>query len=78
MEPLGKYLKGERESRNLPLKEVSESTKIKERLLKAIEEDQYKLLYFPVYPKGFLDAYSRYLGLNPNDIVLWHKKYQWK
>jgi len=49
MEPLGKYLKGVRESRNLSLKEVSESTEMKERLLKAIEEDQYELLYSPVY-----------------------------
>lgn len=75
MEPLGKYLKGVRESRNLSLKEVSESTKTKERLPKAIEEDQYELLCSPVYVKGFLDAYARYLGLDPNDIILWYQKY---
>ena len=75
MESLGKYLKVERESRNLSLKEVSESTRIKERLLKAIEEDQYELLSSPVYVKGFLDAYARYLELDPNDIVLRYQKY---
>ena len=75
MESLGKYLKVERESRNLSLKEVSESTRIKERLLKAIEEDRYELLSSPVYVKGFLDAYARYLELDPNDIVLRYQKY---
>ena len=75
MESLGKHLKVERESRNLSLKEVSESTRIKERLLKAIEEDQYELLSSHVYVKGFLDAYARYLELNPNDIVLRYQEY---
>ncbi len=74
MESPGKYLKAERESRNRSLREISESTKIKERLLKAIEEDQYELISSPVYVKGFLEAYARYLGLDPNDIVLRYQK----
>ncbi len=76
MESLGKYLKAERESRNLSLKEVFESTRIKERLLQAIEEDRYDLLSSPIYAKGFLDAYARYLGLDPNEILLWYQKNQ--
>jgi cytoskeletal protein RodZ len=35
MESPGKYLKAERECRNLSVKEVSESTKIREHLLEA-------------------------------------------
>jgi len=73
MESVGKYLKAERESRNLSLREVSESTKIKELLLRSLEEDRYDLISSPVYVKGFLDAYARYLGLDPNEIIL---KYQ--
>jgi cytoskeletal protein RodZ len=75
MESPGKRLRAERESRNLSLKQVFESTKIREHLLKAIEEDQYELISSPVYVKGFLDAYSRYLGLDPNEIVLQYQKY---
>jgi cytoskeletal protein RodZ len=75
MDSLGKYLKAERESQNLSLKQVSQSTRIKERLLKAIEEDQYELLSSPVYVKGFLGAYARYLGLDPNDITLRYQKH---
>jgi cytoskeletal protein RodZ len=70
MESPGKYLKAERESRNLSLQEVSESTKIREPLLKALEEDQYELVFSPVYVKGFLDAYAKYLGLDSNSIIL--------
>ena len=70
MESPGKYLKAERESRNLSLQEVSESTKIKELLLRALEEDRYDLISSPVYVKGFLDAYARYLGLDTNNIIL--------
>jgi len=75
MESLGKYLKAERESQHRSLQEVSESTKIREPLLKAIEEDQYDLISSPVYVKGFLDAYARYLGLDPNDITLQYQKH---
>ena len=70
MESIGKYLKAERESRNLSLREVSESTKIKELLLRALEEDRYDLISSPVYVKGFLDAYARCLGLDTNNIIL--------
>ncbi|MGZ3592055.1 MAG: helix-turn-helix domain-containing protein [Thermodesulfobacteriota bacterium] len=71
MEFPGKYLKAERESRNLSLKEVSESesTKIREHLLKAIEEDQYELISSPVYVKAFLNICAKYLGLNPDNII---------
>ncbi len=69
MDSLGNYLKLERESQNLSLRDASESTRIKERLLKAIEEDQYEAISSHVYVKGFLDAYARYLKLDPNDIL---------
>ena len=74
MESVGKYLKAERESQKLSLQEVSASTKIREPLLRAIEEDQYELISSPVYVKGFLDAYARYLGLDSNEILLQYQE----
>ncbi len=74
MDSPGKYFKAERESRKLSLSEVSESTKIREPLLKAIEEDRYDSL--PAgYLKGFLDTYARYLGLDTEEVILWYRKY---
>lgn len=69
-EPLGRYLKRERELRKISLREVSKNTKVKEHLLKAIEEDQYGSLPSPTYVKGFLLSYAKYMGLDPNDVLL--------
>ena len=69
-ESLGTYLKRERASRNISLKEVSKNTKVKEHLLKAIEEDQYFTLPSHTYVKGFLLSYAKYIGLDPNDVLL--------
>jgi len=76
MESPGKYLKAERELRNLSLEEVAKFTKIKEDFLKAIEEDRYEHLPHAVYVKGFLIIYSRYLGLDPYEVVRRYQKYQ--
>ncbi len=67
---LGRYLKKEREIRNMSLREVAKNTKVKEHLLKAIEEDQYAPLPSPTYVKGFLLSYAKYVGLDPNDVLL--------
>jgi cytoskeleton protein RodZ len=70
METVGKYLKRERELRNISLKEISTATKIREFILEAIEEDRHDLLPTPVFVKGFLIAYGKYIGLDPGDVVL--------
>jgi cytoskeleton protein RodZ len=73
-ETLGKYLKNQRESKKISLREVSKNTRIRERILRAIEEDQLDLLPPATYVKGFLLAYARYLRLDPNDVLLRYEK----
>jgi transcriptional regulator with XRE-family HTH domain len=75
MESIGRYLRGERELRKFSLEEVSKFTRIKEQYLNAIEEDRYDLLPSAIYVKGYLAAYARYLGLDPNDTVLRYQRY---
>ncbi len=75
MESPGKFLREERETRNISLEEISNFTKIKEHYLKAIEEDRYELLPPALYVKGFLKGYARYLTLDPKDIVLQYENY---
>jgi transcriptional regulator with XRE-family HTH domain len=75
MESLGKYLKVERELRNLSLEEVAKFTKIRENSLRAIEEDRYELLPPAVYVKGFLTICAKYLGLDPHDVLLRYQNY---
>ena len=75
MESIGRYLRGERELRKFSLEEVSKFTRIKEQYLNAIEEDRFDLLPSAIYVKGYLTAYARYLGLDPNDTVLRYQRY---
>ncbi len=75
MESPGKFLKKKRETRNIPLEEISNFTKIKEHHLKAIEEDRYETLPHTLYVKGYLRGYAKYLSLDPNDIILQYENY---
>ena len=75
MESPGKFLKKERETRNIPLEKISNFTKIREHHLKAIEEDQYELLPHTFYVKGYLKDYAKYLSLDPKDIILQYENY---
>jgi transcriptional regulator with XRE-family HTH domain len=75
MESPGKFLKKEREMRNIPLEEISKVTKIKEHHLKAIEEDKYELLPPALYVKGYLNVYARYINLNPKEIIFQYENY---
>ena len=73
-ETLGKYLKNQRESRKISLREVSKNTRVREHILGAIEEDRLDLLPPATYVKGFLLAYARYLRLDPNEVLLRYEK----
>ncbi len=73
-ETLGKFLKGQRESKKISLREVSKNTRVREHILRAIEEDQPELLPPATYVKGFLLAYAKYLRLDSNDILRRYEK----
>lgn len=75
MESPGNFLKKEREARSIPLEDISNSTKIKECYLKAIEEDRYESLPHTLYVKGYIKGYAKYLSLNPNDIILQYENF---
>ena len=66
---LGEELRRQREIRNISLKEIADATKISKRYLEAIEKDDYQTLPAPVFTRGFVREYARYLGLNAEDMV---------
>jgi len=68
-------LKKEREIRNISLEKICSFTKIKEHHLEAIEKDRYELLPPPLYVKGYLKVYARYLALDEKDILLLYENY---
>jgi transcriptional regulator with XRE-family HTH domain len=65
----GEELRREREIRGISLKEIADATKISKRFLDAIERNDHKTLPAPVFTRGFVREYARYLGLNSEEMV---------
>jgi len=65
----GEELRREREIRGISLKEIADATKISKRFLEAIERNDHKTLPAPVFTRGFVREYARYLGLNSDEMV---------
>jgi cytoskeletal protein RodZ len=65
----GEELRREREIRGISLKEIADATKISKRFLEAIERNDHRTLPAPVFTRGFVREYAKYLGLNVDEIV---------
>ena len=65
----GAWLRRQREMREIDLREIADRTKISLRYLEAMEQDRFDILPAPVFARGFLREYARYVGLNPDDVV---------
>jgi transcriptional regulator with XRE-family HTH domain len=65
----GEELRREREIRGISLKEIADATKISKRFLEAIERNDHRTLPAPVFTRGFVREYARYLGLNSEEMV---------
>ncbi len=68
MEELGLILKNAREELELSISQVSERTKIRPYIIRAMEESNFSALP-PVYGKSFLKTYIHYLELNEDSFV---------
>lgn len=69
MPSFGAKLKQQREQRGVTLEEVSQSTKIGSRFLRALEEDRFEQLPGGIFNKGFVRAYARSVGLDEEETV---------
>lgn len=83
---LGDQLRQAREQSNLTIEQVSKTTMIQARLLKAIEAGKLAQLPEPIYIRGFLKRYADALGLDgtklsntfPADIGIRGVQPSWK
>jgi cytoskeletal protein RodZ len=65
----GAELREAREQRAISLGDVAKATKIPLAALDAIETNRLDRLPQPFYLRGFLRAYARHVGLDPDDTV---------
>lgn len=66
---IGHLLQQARHRKGLNLGDVERQTRIPRQYLQALEADQFGLLPAPVYARGFLRNYARFLGLDENEIL---------
>ena len=64
MQELGRKLYEERMRQGLSLEHIQDETKISLNFLKALEDGDVDQLPHPVYAKGFMQNYARFLGLD--------------
>ncbi len=64
-EVTGAFLKKVREIRGLELNDIAQRTKISERYLRALEDEQFTDMPAAVYVRGYVTEYARALRLNP-------------
>lgn len=65
----GTWLRRQRELREISLREIADVTKISIRYLEALEQDRFDVLPAPVFARGFLREYARFVGLDPDEVV---------
>ena len=68
-EALGERFRAAREARGITLSQVAEQIRIRSLYLAAIEEEKWSTIGAPVYVRGFLRTYARFLGLDPEEAV---------
>jgi cytoskeletal protein RodZ len=69
MEPVGQYLRRQREARRMSLEEVARATRVPLASMERIEAGQFDELPGEVFVRGFLKSYARAVDL-PGDEVL--------
>lgn len=68
-ESFGAYLRKERELRFVELEEIAKATMISLRFLEYIENDEFENLPHSTFVKGFIRAYSKYIGLDQDEVI---------
>ena len=69
MAEIGGDLRRARIARKKSIEDISRATKINSLFVRAIESDAFDQLPGGLFTRGFLRAYAREVGLDPDEIV---------
>lgn len=66
---LGLRLREARQARNISLAEAAAATRISQRIMTALETDDFAALPAEVFTRGFIKLYAEYLGLDTSEVL---------
>ena len=66
---LGALLKAKRTEKNIAIGEVAERLKFSAKQIESLESGDYKGLPEPIFVKGFIKTYGRFLGLGTDQVT---------
>lgn len=69
MKTIGELLKAARHRKNLTVSEVADRTKIQEKFIRALENDNYDELPESAFVKGFVRNYAQVVGKDPKMLL---------
>lgn len=65
----GRLLRQERERRGLTLEDISERTRLRPNLIKAVEDEAWDSLPSPAFVRGFLKNYAKVLSMDDTRVL---------
>jgi len=74
MTTVGQILKKQRENKGLTLFDIEKQIKIREKYLKAVEEDNWDFFSSKIYIIGILKNYSRLLDLDQKKVLAFFRR----
>jgi cytoskeleton protein RodZ len=72
---IGEQLRLAREGRGIPLREISDQTRISVRYLEAIESNDYGRLPGGVFNRSFIKAYAKCVGYDEKEAIEGYTRY---
>src|SRR5678815_5701857 len=72
---IGEQLRLAREERGIPLREISDETRISIRYLEAIESGDFKRLPGGIFNRSFVRAYARCIGYDEKEAIEGYARY---
>jgi len=66
---IGEKLKNKREEKGISIEEIQKRTKIRTKYLKAIEENDFKVIPGNVYVKAFIKEYARQIEIDEKELI---------
>lgn len=71
---VGELLSKERIKKNLTLSQVEKEIRVREKILESVENNDWSQFSSKIYITGIIRNYARYLGLDPNKMIIFFRR----